>query len=110
MDKPMDRKRELQALLRNDFAAFVEKVFATVSPGKTFQHSWLIEALAWQMQEVAAGRCRRLIITIPPRSLKSTIVSVAFCAWMLGHHPELKIIGVTYGAELSRASRMISAP
>jgi hypothetical protein len=31
--------RLLQALLRNDFRAFVEKVFMTLTPGQTFVRS-----------------------------------------------------------------------
>jgi hypothetical protein len=38
---------------------------------------------------------------MPPRSLKSQLVSVAFVAWLLGHDPTLRIICVSYGAELS---------
>lgn len=105
MTDTSERKRLLQALLRSSFAAFVEKVFMTISPARVYRHNWHIEAIAHQLHEVAAGRCRRLIITIPPRNLKSTIASVAFPAWLLGHHPGLRIIGVTYGSELSRAQQ-----
>ena len=72
-----DPKRHLQVLLRINFAAFAEKVFATISPGKTYHHNWHIDAIAHQLSEVADGRCRRLVITIPPRSLKSTIIPKA---------------------------------
>jgi hypothetical protein len=54
-----------------------------------------------KLQEVRDGRIRRLIINIPPRSLKSLKTSIAFPAWLLGHRPSAAIINVTYGQELS---------
>jgi hypothetical protein len=47
--------RVLDAVLRNDLAAFVEKTFHTVSPGH-YHSNWHIQAIAWQLQRVAAGR------------------------------------------------------
>jgi hypothetical protein len=36
---------------------------------------------------VASGEVRRLIITLPPRTLKSLCASVGLPAWFLGHYP-----------------------
>ena len=47
------------------------------------------------------GRIRRLIINVPPRSLKSHLVSVAFPAWVLGHKPDHQIICASYGQDLA---------
>nr|MDQ2736385.1 phage terminase large subunit [Pseudomonadota bacterium] len=44
---------------------------------------------------------RQLIISLPPRQLKSLIGSVALPAWLLGHNPALQIICASYGAELA---------
>lgn len=44
-----------------------------------------------------------MIINLPPRSLKSNIVSVAFVAWLLGHNPALQTLCASYGQERSRA-------
>ena len=57
--------RLLEALLRNDFRAFVRKVFATLSPGQTYVRTWHVEAIAWQFERVRRGEIRRLIINMP---------------------------------------------
>lgn len=44
----------------------------------------------------------RLLIALPPRHLKSFIVSVAYVAWRLGRDPTLKIMVVSYGEDLAR--------
>jgi hypothetical protein len=51
----VDQQRLIEALLRRDFVAFIEKVFATVSPGQRFLPNWHIEAIAYQLTELAAG-------------------------------------------------------
>jgi hypothetical protein len=47
------------------------------------------------------GEIRRLIINLPPRSLKSHCASIAFPAWLLGHDPTLQIICASYGQDLA---------
>jgi hypothetical protein len=53
------------------------------------------------LSKVARGDVRRLIITIPPRRLKSICTSVALPAFILGHDPTRRIICVSYSQELA---------
>ena len=46
-------------------------------------------------------RCKRLIINLPPRSLKSLLASIAFPAWCLGHDPSAQILCVSYAQDLA---------
>ncbi len=48
------------------------------------------------------GEIKRLIITVPPRSLKSICASVAFPAFVLGHDPRRRFICVSYSEALAR--------
>ena len=94
--------RLLEALLRNDFRAFLHKVFATLSPGQTYVNTWHVEAIAQRLERVRRGEIRRLIINMPPRSLKSIASSVAFPAFVLGLDPSRRIICVSYSADLAK--------
>ena len=89
-------------ILRRDFVAFVEMVLATIAPGIRYEPNWHVEAIARAVAEVRSGVHPRLIVNCPPRSLKSTIISVALPAFILGHDPTQRIIVASYGAELSR--------
>lgn len=91
----------LHAALRQDLLAFTIQAFGTVDPAATYQHNWHIEAVTHRLHEVAQGNITRLLITQPPRSLKSICTSVALVAWMLGHNPALKFICVSYSSELA---------
>ena len=91
----------LNTALRRDLVAFVQKVFGTVSPGTPFLPNWHIEAMCHELAKVVSGKTKRLIITIPPRHLKSICASVAFPAWALGYDPTRQIICVSYAQELA---------
>lgn len=91
----------VNAALRQDLVAFIFRVFQTLNPGTEYRHSWHIDAIAHQLTRCAGGEDRRLLITQPPRSLKSICVSVAYVAWMLGHDPSRKFICVSYSTELA---------
>ena len=89
------------ALLRQDLTSFIHRCFQTVNPGRTFVPNWHIEAIAWHLAQCLYGRITRLIISLPPRGLKSIGSSVAFPAWALGHDPSKKIICTSYGENLA---------
>jgi hypothetical protein len=101
----------LASLLRTRFGFFIRKVFATISPGDNYLHNWHIEAIEHQLMKMQTGANRRLLITQPPRSLKSICVSVAYVAWLLGHDPTRRIIVASYSGnfatELHRQFRMV---
>ena len=71
----------LRALLAGvSFNAFVEKAFAALAPGQTFVPSWHLQAIAYQLERLRRREITRLILDLPPRSLKSVTASVAFPA------------------------------
>ncbi len=93
----------LQAMLDLDFMAFIEYTFGLVRPNVMFKSNWHIEALAHALSRVASGDLRRLIVTLPPRNLKSICTSVALPAWCLGHDPSERVVAVSYSDVLARA-------
>lgn len=94
-------QRELDAFLRNDFCCFLEKAFYTVSPGVKFSWNWHLSCISEYLMACKRREIKRLIINIPPRSLKSTIGTVAFPAFLLGHDPSTKIMAASYSKQLS---------
>ncbi len=88
-------------LLRQCFGAFAENVFRTLAPSEGFQPNWHIDLICDRLEQVRRGKIRRLIINLPPRGLKSMLVSVAFPAFLLGHDPSTRIIVASYGADLA---------
>ena len=91
----------LAALLREDLASFIHRCFQTIAPGQAYQPNWHIRAIAYQLERCRAGEIRRLIVTLPPRNLKSISASVAFPAFALGHDPALRIVCASYSQDLT---------
>jgi hypothetical protein len=91
----------VNAACRQDFVSFVRKVFHVLNPSAKFYMNWHICRIAYALEQVRLGNIKRLIITVPPRSLKSIMCSVAFPAFVLGHDPTKRLIVVSYSADLA---------
>lgn len=99
----MNAPVQLAAAKRTYFGLFLMKVFETLHPGEPpLQLAWYLEAICYSLGQVCKGDVRRLVITVPPRHLKSETVAVAYVAWMLGHRPDLKIMVASYSQDLAR--------
>src|SRR5437588_10130271 len=92
---------EYRAILRADFYTFIERSFRELNPETEFLHNWHIEKMADELEKCRRGENTRLIINVPPRSLKTHTTSVAFPAFVLGHNPAAKIICISYGQDLA---------
>ncbi len=92
----------LQAVLATNLTSFTEFAFGVVRPGIVFKPNWHFEAVTHKLSEVASGEVRRLIITLPPRNLKSLCASVALPAWFLGRNPAERVVVVSYSDVLAR--------
>jgi predicted phage terminase large subunit-like protein len=90
----------LGPILRAQFVPFIAKCCSELNSGTPHRRNWHIEAIAHQLERCRTGANKRLIITVPPRSLKSLCTSIAFPAFLLGHDPTQRVINVSYSQEL----------
>lgn len=97
----VDASDVVAALTRLDFAFFLRRAFGELGGIDAYSHNWHIDAIIHQLDLIREGENRRLLVTMPPRHLKSRIISIAWVAWMLGHNPALSFLCVSYGQELS---------
>jgi predicted phage terminase large subunit-like protein len=93
--------KQYKAFLRQDLPAFIERSFSELNPQTEFLMNWHIELIARALEDCRTGKIKRLIINVPPRSLKSHCASVAFVAYLLGHDPSAQIICASYAQDLS---------
>jgi predicted phage terminase large subunit-like protein len=93
---------ELESIFQNDLLAFTERVFGELFPQTQFHLSPHLGVMAAKLSATLLGHGpKRLIINLPPRSLKSIMVSVASVAWLLGHEPHKQVICASYGQDLA---------
>lgn len=115
------KRRQERARFEGDLAAFLEAGWRYIDPSP-FVSGWHLEAIADHLQAVADGEIRRLIINVPPRSSKSSIVSVAFPAWLWARSqhgplsgPHVQFLFASYAQSLSlrdsvKTRRLIESP
>lgn len=70
-----------EALGQMSLLSFFRAAWPVVEAGKSFESNWHLEAIADHLEAVTRGEIRDLVISMPPRSLKSRLVSVAWPAW-----------------------------
>lgn len=91
----------LRELMRRDFRAFLRKAFPAIRGGDAISWNWHLDAIAHELDRIDRGKSQRLLVTLPPRNLKSIMISVAWVAWMLGRDPRRNFVCVSYSNELS---------
>ena len=96
----------VEDMARLSFEYFAQQVFPLLEPGTRFEYNWHVGCIADYLQALNNGEIRRLIINLPPRSLKSFLISKAFPAWVLGNNPAEKFINTSYGYEIAEANSM----
>lgn len=95
--------RMVQIACRERLSAFVERAFRITDPPSTdgdgFQHNWHIDCICEHLEAARAGEIQNLIVNMPPRTLKTTLISIDFPAWVLGLDPTQRFIGVSFRHE-----------
>lgn len=84
---------EIQALCRSDLAFYTSLFFPKFRVARHHQR------IADVLNDVAAGKKKRVILTMPPRHGKSLLASQHFPAWYLGKHPDRELICATYSQD-----------
>src|SRR5580692_3378421 len=83
---------EYQALCRQDFYTFMHRAFGELNPKVQFSHNWHNELIAAKLEACRLGKITRLIINVPPRSLKSHAAAVCFLFLLRGSEIALQPI------------------
>src|ERR1700704_2873187 len=67
---------------------FVRQAWRIVEPSTPFVPGWHIDAIIEHLEAVSRGLIRNLLINVPPRHMKSLLVSVLWPAWEWIRWPE----------------------
>lgn len=97
----MTERETLEQLARESIYAFVRLTFTILQPGVRFKAAPHIEAICFALERITSGECKRLIITVPPRYMKSITVAVAFCAWYMARDPTKKVMIANYSETIA---------
>lgn len=89
-------------ICRRSLRKFVKRVWPLIDP-KPYVEAWHIDAICDHLAYVAIGDIKNLMINIPPRMTKSSVVSVAFPAWTWTEEDgaAIQFLAASYQADLA---------
>ena len=88
-------------LAERNLRDFVRLAWPIVEPSTQFMDGWHINAIADHLQAITRGEIRNLLINVPPRHMKSLLVSVFWPCWEWLKCPQRSWLFSSYAATLS---------
>jgi predicted phage terminase large subunit-like protein len=82
---------------------FVRYFWSVLEPETMLVEGWLLDAIAEHLEAVTWGKITRLLINVPPGSMKSLMVNVFWPAWEWGAMgmPHLRYVSFSYSSGLT---------
>ena len=103
-NRPLLAKATEAALMSRSLADFVREAWPIVEGNRPLEWGWHLDAVIAHLQALADGALpsRKLIINIPPRTSKSTLVTIMLPCWIWTTSPHLQFMFASYSFSLSR--------
>lgn len=91
----------VRELCIRDLYTFALNAWHVLEPGRAFKDNWHIRAICEHLQAVSEGKIHRLLINVPPRHMKSLLVSVIWPVWDWLRTPTRQFLTASYRDALS---------
>jgi predicted phage terminase large subunit-like protein len=92
---------DLELVRKGGLLEFTRMAWPLVDPGRPFLDNWHLEAVCEHLQAVTAGEIQNLIISQPPGTTKSRLVSVMWPTWQWTLDPSFKWMFASYDHSLA---------
>jgi predicted phage terminase large subunit-like protein len=103
MKKPAEELAAIEAELgKRSLKQFVHAAWPILEPEVPLCWNWHLDVLCQLLEDVTYGKRERLIINVPPGTMKSLLVNVLWPAWTWTHTPEKRFMSAAYQRELSQ--------
>lgn len=105
-------ERELSSRSLADFARMAWPV---LEPSTELKWGWALDAICEHLEAVSRGDCKRLLMNVPPGSMKSLLTGVIWPAWEWQQRPHLRYLGTAHKQDLAvrdamKCRRLIQSP
>jgi len=98
LQNPDSIKKELA---ERRLVEFIKQGWHVLEPSNPYVHGWHIDAICEHLEAVSTGEIKRLLINVPPGTMKSLCVGVFFPAWEFIKKPHLRFLGTAYKQDLA---------
>lgn len=94
-------REQYKRLLQKSLFAFTREYWRVIEPNSRFVDGWHIRAICEHLEAVERFEIQKIIFNMPPRHMKSILISVMFSAWAWARDPVKRLIYASYAQELS---------
>jgi predicted phage terminase large subunit-like protein len=90
-------------LCRRSLAEFAKRAWKVLEPVAELKWGWALDAICLHLEAVSDGRITRLLMNVPPGSMKSLLTGVIWPAWEWGPRgmPEMRFVGTAHEETLA---------
>ena len=90
-------------LCRRSLAEFAKRAWRVLEPAAELKWGWALDAICLHLEAVTEGRITRLLMNVPPGSMKSLLTGVIWPAWEWGPRalPEMRFVGTAHEETLA---------
>jgi len=90
-------------LCRRSLAEFARRAWHVLEPASDLKWGWALDAICEHLEAVTDGRITRLLMNVPPGSMKSLLTGVIWPAWEWGprNMPEMRFVGTAHEEQLA---------
>jgi predicted phage terminase large subunit-like protein len=104
-------------LCRRSLAQFARRAWHILEPGTPLKWGWALDAICEHLEAVTSGDVKRLLMNVPPGSMKSLLTGVIWPAWEWGprNNPQIRYLGTAHKQDLAvrdnlKCRRLIQSP
>jgi predicted phage terminase large subunit-like protein len=90
-------------LCRRSLAEFAKRAWHVLEPAAELKWGWALDAICLHLEAVTDGEITRLLMNVPPGSMKSLLTGVIWPAWEWGPRgmPEMRFVGTAHEETLA---------
>lgn len=90
-------------LCKRSLAEFAKRAWHVLEPASDLKWGWALDAICLHLEAVTNGKITRLLMNVPPGSMKSLLTGVIWPAWEWGPRglPEMRFIGTAHEETLA---------
>ena len=105
MTSTLELEQELDALeaesARRSLREFAKKFWHVVEPAEQLRWNWHLDVLCDVLEMCARGELTKVIINVPPGTMKTLLVNVMFPAWVWATFPSKRFLTASHSFERS---------
>jgi len=100
---PVDFLNFERELCKRSLAKFSQRAWRVLEPAAELKWGWALDAICQHLEAVTDGRINRLLMNVPPGSMKSLLTGVIWPAWEWGPRgmPWKRYVGTAHEEQLA---------